>query len=266
MIVIVEDNGSGFSDVADAYTLMGHTDKRAQPTKRGRFNIGEKDVISIAIDAEVETVGYTVTFPRRESGREPIEVAANSRSKGTVIRTLMPWDERQSDGLIEMLRCFRPPSNCRLFVNDREVPLRPAATIRNATLQTVTQDAPGKPMRTRQRRTEIHFVEPRDGSDDRWLYEMGIPVQTIECPWDVDVMQKIPLSQQRDSVSEAYLNRIYAEALNATHGKLERDEFGSQWVKRAVEHPRISPESVRATVKGRSGSSKIVFSSLVPRR
>ncbi len=258
-LVTVEDDGSGFSDIADAYTLMGHTDKRGQPTKRGRFNIGEKDVISVAIEAEVETVGYTVAFPREGSR----EVVGNSRAKGTVVRILMPWDERQSVELVEMLRRFRPTLTYRLFVNDCEVPPRPVTEIRNnVTLQTITQDAPGKPIRPTQRRTEIHFVEPRDVNEDRWLYEMGIPVQTIECPWDVDVMQKIPMSQQRDSVSEAYLNRIYAETLNSTHGKLEREEFGTPWVKRAIVNPQITGEAVKATVRGRYGSSKIVFSSL----
>ena len=117
-------------------------------------------------------------------------------------------------------------------------------------------------MRAAQRRTEIHFAEPHDANGERWLYEMGIPVQTIECPWDVDVMQKIPMSQRRNAVSEAYLNRIYAEVLNVGHGKLKPEEFGSQWVKRAIEHPQIKPEAVQTTVKGRYGSSKAVFSTL----
>ena len=129
-------------------------------------------------------------------------------------------------------------------------------------MPTVVQDAPGKPMRAAQRRTEIHFAEPHDANGERWLYEMGIPVQTIECPWDVDVMQKIPMSQRRNAVSEAYLNRIYAEVLNVGHGKLKPEEFGSQWVKRAIEHPQIKPEAVQTTVKGRYGSSKAVFSTL----
>ena len=262
-MVTVEDDGSGFNDIADAYTLMGHTDKRAQPTKRGRFNIGGKDVISVAIEAEVETVGHSVAFPPREGSRDGSkEVAENSRAKGTLVRTLMPWDERQSDELIEMLRRFRPTPTYRLLVNDLEVPPRPATMRHNATLQTVTQDAPGKPMRPTQRRTEIHFVEPRVGGGDQWLYEMGIPVQPIECPWDVDVMQKVPLSQQRDSVSEAYLNRIYAETLNATHGKLEQGEFGTPWVKRAIGNLQITAAAVKATAKGRYGSPQIVFSSL----
>ena len=111
----------------------------------------------------------------------------------------MPWDEQQSDEIVAMLQRFRPPNNCSLFVNDRQVPLRPASEIRFATLPTVKQDAPNSPMKTTQRRTEIHFVEPHDADGERWLYEMGIPVQTIECPWDIDVMQKIPMAQQRDT-------------------------------------------------------------------
>ena len=256
-MVTVRDDGPGFRDISDAYTLMGHTDKRLQPTKRGRFNVGDKDVISVAIEAEVETVGRTVTFPRAGSR----ELTANSRAKDTVVRALMPWDERQGEELVAMLRRFRPPINCRLFVNGQEAPHQAAKTVRSARLQTVAQEAPDKPMRTMQRRTEIYISEPRD-AESGWLYEMGIPAQAIDCPWDVDVMQKIPMPQQRNTVSQAYLNHIYAETLNATHTMLEQDEFGSQWVKRAIEQPRITPEAVRSTVKGRYGGPKAVFATL----
>ena len=121
-MVTVCDDGPGFSDIADAYTLMGHTGKRLQPTKRGRFNVGEKDVISVAIEAEVETVKHTVKFPRTGSR----ELTSNSRAKGTVVRILMPWNEKQSGELVKMLQRFRPPINCKLFVNDREIPHRPS--------------------------------------------------------------------------------------------------------------------------------------------
>lgn len=257
-MVTVWDDGPGFSDIADAYTLMGPTKKRLSPTKRGRFNVGEKDVISIAIEAEVETVGHTLIFPSEGSRQE----ITNSRTRGTVVRVLMPWDERQSTELVAMLHRFRPPTNCRLFVNEEAVPRRAAKVVSSPALQTVVQDGPSEPMRTTQRRTEIHMVEPQGATDEGWLYEMGIPVRGLDCPWDIDVMQKIPLGQQRDAVSDAYLNRIYAEALNATHGMLEREAFGRQWVKRAIEHPQIGSEAVRATVRGRYGSDAAVFSTL----
>ena len=257
-LVTTEDDGPGFRDVADSFTLMGHTSKRLNPTQRGRFNTGEKDVISVAIEAEVETVGQTVTFPSVGSRVS----TPNLRRKGTVVKVLMPWDTKQSNELIGMLQCFRPPMNCHLFVNDVEVRTRPATAVRAVSLPTVIQDAPNQPLRTSERRSEIHLVEPYDPGSGRWIYEMGIPVQTIDCPWDVDVMQKIPMAQQRNTVHEPYLNRIYAEVLNACHGSLEGDEFGSQWVKRAIENPRVVSEAVRATVKGRYGSANAVFSTL----
>ena len=37
--ITVEDDGPGFADIADAYTLMKPTPKRADPKKRGRFNL-----------------------------------------------------------------------------------------------------------------------------------------------------------------------------------------------------------------------------------
>ena len=257
-LITVEDDGPGFSDISDAYTLMGHTNKRLDPTQRGRFNIGEKDVISVAIEAVIETAHKTVTFPRAGSRT----VADSSRRKGTVVRILMPWNPDQSSELVDRLQRFRCTNECRLFVNDREVPPRPAAEIRNISLPTVKQDGPNQPMRTQQRTTDIHLIEPPAGNGERWLYEMGIPVLTIACPWDVDVMQKIPMSQQRNAVSEAYLNRIYAESLNAGHQRLEQDEFGSQWVKRAIEHPQINPPALKATLKGRYGSDRVVFATL----
>ena len=86
--IVVEDNGSGFTNPADAWTLMGPTAKRLEPTKRGRFNLGEKEVISVARTATVETVGTTIHFPR-DGGRE---VSRNKRERGTRIELVMPWN------------------------------------------------------------------------------------------------------------------------------------------------------------------------------
>ena len=58
--ITVTDDGKGFTDIADAYTLMAPTPKRGIPGVRGRFNIGEKELISIADTATIETVGQTV--------------------------------------------------------------------------------------------------------------------------------------------------------------------------------------------------------------
>ena len=46
-ISVEDDNPEGFRDLTDSYTIFKHTDKRSNPKQRGRFNIGEKQVLSI---------------------------------------------------------------------------------------------------------------------------------------------------------------------------------------------------------------------------
>ena len=61
--LVVEDDGKGFRRIEDAYTLLGPTEKRSDPTKRGRYNLGEKEIVSVALEAKVSTVGQTAEFP-----------------------------------------------------------------------------------------------------------------------------------------------------------------------------------------------------------
>ena len=253
-LVTVTDDGPGFNDISDAWTLMKHTAKRQQPTKRGRFNMGEKEIVSVALEAEVETVGHTVTFPRMGSR----VVSPNQRAKGTRIAALMPWNQEQADGLVAKLATFRP-TDCRLVVNKVEVVQREPISIRSTILNTVLQEGPGQPMRPTRRRTDIHILT-RHNPAESWLYEMGIPIQPIGTPWDVDVMQKIPMPPNRDTVSESYLSDIYAEVLNAEHEIMEPDQFGEQWVKQAVEDPRTESPAIISTVAGRYGSKVLLTS------
>ena len=252
--ITVKDDGPGFQDIADAWTLLKHTAKRMEPTKRGRFNMGEKEIISVAVEATVDTVGHTVSFPRMGSRI----VSTNTRKKGTNITVIMPWDQDQAEELVENLRRFRP-TDCRLVVNDLEVPQREPLMVREATLTTFLQDGPGQPSRHTRRKTEIHLLPPADFTNS-WLYEMGIPIQPIDTPWDIDIQQKVPMPPNRDTVGDAYLTDIYAESLNATHDQLEEDQFSAPWVKQAIEDTRIDPETIVSTIKGRYGNKVIIMS------
>ena len=44
--IIVQDNGPGFTNLKDAWEMFGPSEKKDNPTKAGRFNIGEKIVLS----------------------------------------------------------------------------------------------------------------------------------------------------------------------------------------------------------------------------
>ena len=254
--ITVLDDGPGFANIRDAYTLMGATKKRLDPNKRGRFNLGEKEIVSVADEARVETVGTTVEFPL-SGGRREIR---NSRERGTLIKLVMP--ERyasESKALADMLRRFRP-TDCALFVNGEEVPKRPALASGEVTLPTVLQSAPGQPMRPTRRATKIETLAPAFGDDKGWLYEMGIPVQPTECGYDVDVFQKVPLSPNRDTVGDAYLRDIYAEVLNLSHKMMEKEDFAETWARQGIEDERVTEETVKRSIRERFGNMVVIRS------
>ena len=253
--ITVTDDGPGFAHLADAWTLMGNTPKRADPLKRGRFNLGDKEVISVAREATIETVGSSVTFPQ-DGGRV---VTANDQTRGTSVSVTMPWNKEQAESLVEALRRFRP-TKCALSVNGVTVPGREPLAVGHPTLATVVQIGPGGPISNTRRKTRIDLLAPIC-SGEAWLYEMGIPVQRINSPYDVDVQQKIPMPPHRDTVADNYLRDIYTETLNAAHHLLERDEFHGEWVKQALSNSRrVSKAAVDSAKRGRYGEKALLMS------
>ena len=257
--ITVEDNGNGFEDIRDAYTLMRGTSKRDDPKKRGRFNRGEKDVISVSRETTIETVGNTVKFlPDRTRKKEE-----NERTRGTSVKVIMPWNEDERAKLVTQLRTLRPPIACQTEIDGEILTANPPVTKSSpsVTLETVIQDENGI-LKFPQRKAIVHITEPHDTSGKRRIYEMGIPIQEIDCPWDADVDIKVPLNEHRDQVKTTYLNGIYAVVLNATYLMMKYEEFSESWVKHAIEQNRIFPEAVRATMRGRYGADKAVFAVL----
>ena len=143
-------------------------------------------------------------------------------------------------------------------MNKKTVERREAEAVHTAVLQSVITAAPGQPLRPTRRRTDIHITGAREGTG--WLFEMGIPSQEIELPYDVDVQQKVAMPPNRDTVSEKYLQDIYAEVLNAMHELMREDDFRETWVRNAMESQRPEPEAVRDTILGRYGEKAVTWS------
>ena len=61
-LVVSDDDPEGFKDITDAFTLFAHSYKKRDPTKRGRFNLGEKLVLAFCDDAEIITTSGSVIF------------------------------------------------------------------------------------------------------------------------------------------------------------------------------------------------------------
>ena len=67
--ITVEDDGAGFDDLKDAYTLFAPTKKRIDPNVRGRFNLGEKELASIAKSMRIESTKGGVQFVNGKRSR-----------------------------------------------------------------------------------------------------------------------------------------------------------------------------------------------------
>lgn len=253
--ITVTDNGKGFQNISDAYTIMGETAKRKDPTKRGRFNLGEKEVVSVAIEAKVETVGTTVKFPQ-EGGRE---VTPNNRRRGTRIEALMPWSSQDAEELAQRLTHFKAPAHITFTINGAEPERPPITHTTRGRLPTVVQDEERGALKNTRRMTDIE-ISPPVGETGQ-IFEMGIPIQEVELPFDVNILQKVPMPPNRDTVNEGYLKRVYSLVLAQVHQDLEANQFSETWVREAIEDPEITEDSVKNTINQRYGEKVVTWSS-----
>lgn len=249
--LIVRDDGSGFANVNDAWTLMGHTPKRLNPTVRGRFNIGEKEILSVADEATIRTAGKIIRFPK--SGGRFVR-RDKAPFQGTEIACILPWGTRQVESTIAKLKMLLVPKGMQYRVNGQSLMWHEPQQTIGTTLETVLQDAPNEPMRSTRRKTTLELYPTEQGM----LYEMGIPIQPIDCPYLVNVMQKVPMPPNRDVVRDSYLQDIYTAVLNATAESLTDDDVSATWVRTGVEDKEVDPEAVK-TVMGKRYGDKVAL-------
>jgi hypothetical protein len=251
----VYDNGQGFKDIADAWTLMKHTDKRLDPEVRGRFNIGEKEILSIAQAAKITTSGKTILFPKT-GGRK---IRTNTKPiDGTLVEVWLLWGSNQVKETIERLTRMLPPHGITYTINGNLVEYQNPYKVTEATLETVIQSSLNEPMTTSRRKSKVE-IYPNLNEHKSILYEMGIPVQTIGCPYSVNVMQKIPLPPNRDTVKSSYLQDIYAIVLNATADEVK--DAAANWTRMAIEDKEVTPKAVKTIIQKRYGDKVALWSS-----
>ena len=244
-IVVADDCPEGFKDLTDAFTLFGETHKRSDPTKRGRFNLGEKQAIAQARQARIQTTKGTVVFENRGRRTERAK-----RESGSEITLTLTCNQQEHDEMLKQARRFVPPDGVVYMVSKWLVkPLPIAKTLSGKVLKTVilkdgelTQEF---------RSTDLRLYEPN--GDGTWLYEMGIPVIPIECRWSVDVQQKIPLAMDRDSVRDGYLADVYAQILNETIAELPTEQASESWVRAGAGHFDIKHEVTKELLRKRYG-------------
>ncbi len=225
--VSVEDNSKiGIQDISLVTTVF-LTDKQDSVTKRGRKGRGLKELISAAEWAEVDTIGFKTTFT---DGRETVK---SDRIVGTKVSVkVAEWTQTDVEAAAVYLNRIIPPNGITLFVNNSEVKARRLRTHFSATLRTqsiingVQKDVSGD--------TTVEILNLAKGEKLGWIYEMGIPVQEHSTRFHINVCQRIPLNDNRDSIDDEYLNSLGMMVLPKLLPKMSARALKHEWVDEAM--------------------------------
>lgn len=246
-ISVEDDAPEGFKDITHSFMLFAPTYKRKDPERRGRFNIGEKQVLAVCQKANVSTTKGTIDFT--PEGR----IHNRTRRKhGSIISLTLRMNQKEFYEMLESTDSYLPPDGIRFQVNDKIIShVKPYREV-EAFLPTEILMAERVMWTTRKTKIHIHKA-----STQSYLYEMGLPICKIDCLYPVDVQQKVPLSIDRKTVSKSYLQKIFTIILNEVHEEVIDDNVSDVWVREATSSKDVSDEAICSVVKSRYGSKVV---------
>ena len=256
-VVVSDDDPNGWQDISDAFTLFNPSNKKSDPTKRGRFNLGEKLVLAICKEAKIVSVNSAVSFD--DQGRRPIRTRTKT---GSYFDGLLKVSKSEVQEFESYVKTFLTPDNIETCVDvlGNKFVLAPHKKVTEFNLQlpTITSDVEGNLKRTK-RMTTVELFEVEDGEEPT-IYEMGIPVVGLDGDkWHINIQQKIPLNMDRDNVTPAYLAQLRVAVLNEAGHLLEDDEATNDWVSSAAADERASSESVERVLTSRYGDKRVAY-------
>jgi len=256
-ILVEDDCPDGFQDLSSIYTLFKDSKKAPDPTKRGRFELGEKLVAAVATRMEVVTTKGCVIIEgnTRRSLRKKLQA-------GSCILVDVRLTRAEHEEMMREVALLIPPDGIVTSINgDHLAPRKPEHTF-ETTLQTVFADAEGN-LKPTSRKTEVRVYPVRDG-ETAHIYEMGIPVVETGDQWHYDVQQRVPVNWERNNVPPSYLKSIRVEVLNALHDKLDVEEAKTPWVTEALTDDRCEAGATNTVLDHRFGKKRVIFDASDP--
>lgn len=274
-ITVIDDNPTGFTDLSDAYTLFKSTRKRFDTSTRGRFNLGEKQVLCLCDSAKILTTTGGLLFD--SSGRHTLR---KRRDRGSEVSVVMKMTKEDYLSCINYCSSILVPRNITLILNyevglkdwfqlqalsttkdnvsTMEMSYKEPYKVFEATLQTeVIQD---DIMKRVNKKTLVHLHNPIECGfpTTSYIYEMGIPVCEIDCAYSIDVQQKIPLNSDRDNVLPQFLKILYGEVLNQTFEEIKEDNSSDTWIRLGASSDRIKGPAVKNIFNKRYGDKAVI--------
>lgn len=242
-----DDSPDGFRDLADSYMMFRPSYKLANPEQRGRFNIGEKLLLSVADEARVVSTKGSVIFGARGRTRSGKRTEA-----GSVLSARLRMTREELRQALDFTRLLIPPPGIVTVINGKELPDRVPIAETERLLETEVRGPEGN-FKSARRTAKVRVYEALPGEEPH-LYEMGIPIDKVTCPWHVDVGQKVPLSVDRASVRYGYRADVEAIAAELMAAQMDEDTARQGWVTQALANVE-DDDAVRAIVKQRFGKA-----------
>ena len=252
-LIVSDDSPDGFLDLSTAWRLFSPSVKSGNAELRGRFSMGEKQVLSMATSAEVTSTTGSVVF-----GKEGRRRTKKKTEMGTIFKCEIPMSVDEQEAVLEVARSIIPPNGVHTTINGDALPTRTPLATFTATLTTEIGDAEGV-LRRSKRKTKIEVYE--SWTAEPTLYEMGLPVTASGATWSINVLQRIPMGLERDSVPPTYLVQLHALVVEQMRERLTQEDATSPWLREAMSRHAddISNEAITRIVDLRFGERRVAY-------
>lgn len=253
-VCVTDDDPQGFADLTHAFTLFAESGKKGNAEKRGRFNLGEKLVLSRCEWARITSTTGTVTFD--DKGRHR---SGSKRDVGSMFNALVRLSHAEFEACLVGVHRLIPPAGIETLVNGSPLLHREPLTTFVATLPTEIANDDGI-LRQSERKVTVSVYEPLAGESPS-LYELGIPIVETGDRWHVDIGQRVPLNMDRDNVTPSYLARVRALVLEHLGERIDCEDANSTWVRHAIEKhgEQLPVETVSRVLDLRFGERRVSY-------
>lgn len=249
---IIDDHPDGFRNLAHAYTLFAESEKKAKGDKRGRFNLGEKLVLSLCEKAILSSTTGTVLFEK--DGRR--HQSRLRRKAGTSFTADVRMTREELGQVLSEVKKIVPPTHIKTFINEELISSRQSLLEFDSTLQTEIAGDSGHLSRP-YRNTIVTLYKPNEGEKPT-LFEMGIPVMELgDDPYHIDVGQKIPMGMERDAVSAQWLKTIRGAVLDNSYELLNPETAAGRWTGDALEESE-NHDAIKSVITQRFGDKVVI--------
>ncbi len=182
--------------------------------------------------------------------------SSERRERGTEFTADIRITRDELAEVAEQISQIIPPEGVRLSYNG--VVIERPKLLKSFRVKLPTEIDGGEGLRKSVRETTVEVFDGACCDPKGQAMEMGIPIQPLECPWRLNVGQKVPLGFDRDSVTDAFRRALIVAATNEMAPTLTSEDAAQPWAAEALGDSRANATTVQTLVQKRFGERAVV--------